>query len=92
MSVLVTVRAAGDPKGVEAFDQAVIRGVSDLGRAAGAIRHRFFTNGSEVLVVDEWADRESFEAFFAGNQDIPQVMAAAGVTSPHESRIRRSSL
>jgi len=81
MSVLVTVRVEGDPKGVEGFDQAVIQGVADLGRAAGAIRHRFFTNGSEIMVVDEWPDRETFQAFFDSNQDIPAVMAAAGVTS-----------
>jgi hypothetical protein len=77
----VTVRVSGDPKGVEAYDQAAIQAVADRGKAAGAIRHRFFTNGSEVLVVDEWPDRETFQAFFDTETEIPQVMAAAGVTS-----------
>ncbi|WP_148044951.1 hypothetical protein [Nocardioides marmorisolisilvae] len=78
----MTVRVSGDPRAVEAFDAATLQGVADRGKAAGAIRHRFFTNGGEVLVIDEWPDRESFQAFFESETDIANVMAAAGATSP----------
>jgi hypothetical protein len=81
MSVLMVLRVSGDPKAVEAYDAAAIRGVSDRGRAAGATKHRFFTNGSEVVVVDEWPDRESFQRFFDAETEIAQIMASAGVTS-----------
>lgn len=81
MSVLMVLRVSGDPKAVEAYDQAAIQGVAARGKAAGALRHRFFTNGSEVVVVDEWPDRETFQRFFGEETEIGQIMAAAGVTS-----------
>lgn len=84
MSVLMTLRISGDPKAVEAFDPAVMQGIREKGLSYGAIRHRFFTNGSEILVIDEWPDRESFQKFFDSDTDIPNVMAAAGVTSEPE--------
>ena len=80
MSVLMVLRVSAAPKAVEGYDQAAIRGIAERGRAAGALRHRFFTNGDEILVVDEWPDRETFEQFFASEPEIGQMMAAAGVT------------
>jgi hypothetical protein len=81
MSVLMTLRVSGDPKGVEGLDTDKIRAIAATAKSYGAIRHRFFTNGSEVLVVDEWPDRESFQKFFDGTPEIADVMAAAGVTA-----------
>lgn len=80
MSVLMILRVAGDPQAFAA-DQAKIKEVAARGAAAGGIRHRFFTNGSEILVVDEWPDAESFQNFFASTPEIPEIMAAAGVTA-----------
>lgn len=77
----MVLRVPGDPKAVEAYDAAAIRAVSARGQAAGVTKHRFFTNGSEVVVVDEWPDRESFQRFFESETEIGQIMAAAGVTS-----------
>ena len=38
-----------------------------------------------MMVVDEWPDRESFQAFFEGSQDlIGPVMSDAGVTEEPE--------
>jgi hypothetical protein len=38
----------------------------------------------EVLVVDEWPDEASFQAFFAASPEIQDVIAAAGPSGPPE--------
>ncbi|MFL6023072.1 MAG: hypothetical protein ACJ72D_22640 [Marmoricola sp.] len=81
MSVLMVLRVAGDPKGVEATDSQVFKEVVEKAVGMGAHKHRFFTNGSEIMVVDEWDDEESFQAFFDSTPEIPQIMANAGVTT-----------
>ena len=84
MSVLMVLRVSGDPKAIEAFDAKVVQGIAERGKAGGALRHRFFTNGSEIVVVDEWSDRESFQRFFAASPEIGDVMQQAGVTTEPE--------
>ena len=81
MSVLMTLRVTGDAKALEAVDPSVFQGVVAKAEGMGASKHRFFTNGTEVLVVDEWPDRETFQQFFESTPEIPEVMAAAGVTT-----------
>lgn len=81
MSVLMVLRVSGDPKGVEGTDPEVLKTVVARGESMGALKHRFFTNGSEVMVVDEWTDEASFQAFFDASPEIGKVMASAGVTS-----------
>jgi len=81
MSVLMVLRVAGDPKGVEATDSQVFKEVVEKAVGMGARKHRFFTNGSEILVLDEWDDAESFQEFFGSTPEIPQIMANAGVTT-----------
>lgn len=81
MSVLMTLRVSGDPKAVEAFDTERLRAIRDTAKTFGAQRHRFYTNGSELLVVDEWPDSESFQKFFDSTPEIGEMMAAAGVTA-----------
>ena len=46
------------------------------------ISHHFFGSDNEVLVVDEWPDEASFQAFFDASPEIGGIMAAAGVTTP----------
>ncbi|RNM14634.1 hypothetical protein [Nocardioides pocheonensis] len=82
MSVLMTLRVSGDPKAVEAADQDVLRMVADRGREFGVIRHRFYGNDTEVLVIDEWPDEASFQAFFDSTPEIKGIMDAAGVMTP----------
>jgi hypothetical protein len=57
--------------------------VSAEGKAAGAVHHCFLedTDGS-LIIVDEWPTEEAFQTFFTGQKDIPQLMAAGGVTGP----------
>lgn len=85
MSVLMTMRVSGDPTAVEKFaadEGAMFREVVADATSRGLISHHFYGNEREVLVVDEWPDEASFEAFFkhAGPQ-IEQIMTAAGVTT-----------
>jgi quinol monooxygenase YgiN len=81
MSVLMTLRVSGDPKAVEAFDHDVLKTVSSRGREFGALHHRFYGSETEVLVVDEWPDEASFQAFFDATPEIRQIMDNAGVMS-----------
>lgn len=83
MSVLMTMRVKADAKKLEelyAKDKEFFAKVSDKGKTMGATFHRFYATGDEVLVVDEWPDEESFQSFFGSTPEIPEVMAAAGVT------------
>jgi hypothetical protein len=87
MSVLVTLKAEGDPAKLVALNEANpqrIRDVAARGKQAGAIHHAFWANGSTVLVVDEWPDAETFQKFFAASTDIPPIMAESGVTAEPE--------
>jgi hypothetical protein len=83
MSVLMTLRVKADGKKLEAMkaaDPKRFANVADKGKTAGATYHRFYASDDEVLVIDEWPDEGSFQAFFAGTPEIPAIMAEAGVT------------
>lgn len=86
MSVFLTLRIPGDPQALEQYakdNQDVLQGIMDAATRHGVIAHRFYgsEDGASVLVLDEWPDRESFEAFFQEQQEaIQPVMAGARVT------------
>ena len=82
MSVLVTLRVVGDAKAVEATDQSVLDTVVERAKSMGCTAHRFYGNGTEVLVVDEWPDTDTFQRFFESSPEVKDLMAAAGVTAP----------
>jgi hypothetical protein len=87
MSVLMTLRVQGDATQLEALaasDETFFSNVSEKGRQMGATAHHFYATDTEILVIDEWPDKESFEAFFHSTPEIPKVMAQAGVTSEPE--------
>ena len=89
MTVLVTVTIPGDTDQFRAFvadngDQ--IKAISDEGRAAGAIHHRFGIGDGEIVVFDEWDSAESFQGFFEGNEAIAEVMQGAGASGPPVAR------
>lgn len=81
MSVLMTMRVAGDPAAVEAADHDMMKTIVARAKEHGVISHHFFGGDNEVLVVDEWPDEASFRAFFAASPEIDQIMANAGVTA-----------
>jgi heme-degrading monooxygenase HmoA len=85
MSVIMTLRLSGDPKRLEeqaAAEPDAIRAISDRAKQHGVIAHRFYgTDDHQIMVVDEWPDRESFEAFFAAaSGEIQPLMQKVGVT------------
>jgi hypothetical protein len=87
MSVIITVRMSADPAKAAAFaaeNVDLIRSISQDGKRQGAIHHRFVAREGEVMVIDEWDSAESFQRFFSGNADIPNVMAASGATGAPE--------
>ena len=71
MSVIMTLRVAGDPDKLErlAAEQGdAIRGISERAKQAGVIAHRFYGSDGQIMVVDEWPDPESFRRFFEQEQ------------------------
>jgi hypothetical protein len=89
MSVIMTLRAPGDPQKLESLaadDPDRIRGIADRAKEHGVIAHRFYgSDDGQILVVDEWPDAESFQRFFEQERSqIQPLMDEAGVTSEPE--------
>lgn len=86
MSVIITMQTPGNPKALEQFatdHPDKMRSVLEAAKRHGLIAHRFHgsDDGGHLLVVDEWPDRQSFEAFFQEQQaDLRPMFEAAGVT------------
>jgi hypothetical protein len=89
MSVLMMLRAKGDPAKLEklaANDPGRIGAISKDAKNYGLIGHRFYgSDDGQILVLDEWPDADSFQRFFAAHQDdIGPMMAEVGSTAPPE--------
>ena len=86
MSVIMTLRASGDPDKLEqlAAEKAdVLREVAERAQARGLIAHRFYGSDGQIMVVDEWPDPASFHAFFEAEQEtIGPMMAAVATGEP----------
>ena len=94
MSVIMTLRMNGDPAKLErlaAEDPDRLPGIAEKAKSHGVIAHRFYaSDDGELLVVDEWPDADSFQAFFEESRaEIQSVMDDAGVTSEPEVRFWR---
>jgi heme-degrading monooxygenase HmoA len=94
MSVIMTLRMQGDAAALEriaAEDPDRIRSISQHGKEAGVIGHRFYANDDgEIMVVDEWPDAESFQRFFEEQSGaIQPLMAEVGATAPPEIKFWR---
>jgi hypothetical protein len=68
MSVIMVQEVAADPNALEQFASAnkeTLEAVIEAAKKHGLIAHRFYgsEDGSKVLVLDEWPDRQSFESF-----------------------------
>ena len=87
MSVFMTLKIPGNPQAMEQYATAnkeKLHGVVEAAKRHGLIAHRFYgsDDGSGLMVLDEWPDRQSFESFF--EEQGPQIrpmMEAAGATS-----------
>ena len=89
MSVIVMLRAKGDPKRLQEVinsDKPRTDTINARAKELGAIHHRFLASadGTEVVVLDEWESAEGFQKFFEASPEIAQIMAETGVTSEPE--------
>jgi hypothetical protein len=89
MSVIMTLRAKGDPQELErraAGNPSGMRAIADKALEHGLIAHRFYgSDDGQIMVVDEWPDPQSFQRFFeATRSEIEPMMAEAGVTQEPE--------
>lgn len=89
MSVIVTLRFAADAARLEEFaaaNEEHMKGIVEAAKGHGVMAHRFYgTDDGKLMVVDEWPDAESFQAFFAEQQpQLEPIMQAAGVTAEPE--------
>ena len=96
MSVIMMLRVKADAKRLQEVvngDEARWQAVNNRAKELGAIHHRFLGNadGTEIIVLDEWASPEAFQRFFESSPEIPAIMAEVGVTSGPSSRSGRSS-
>src|SRR5437763_514845 len=91
MSVIMTLKVAGNPEAVEQYSKDNPGKLESIGEAAklhGIMAHRFYgsEDGAGIMVIDEWPDRQSFEAFFAEQQaEIQPLMDAAGAAGRPEA-------
>jgi heme-degrading monooxygenase HmoA len=89
MSVIMTFRVNGDPGRLEEAAGAnpdAMRALADRAKERGLIAHRFYgSDDGRIMVVDEWPDAESFQAFFEDNRDeIEPMMRDVGATGEPE--------
>jgi heme-degrading monooxygenase HmoA len=89
MSVIVTLRLKADAGKLEAWAEAnpdAMAGILEQAKHHGVMAHRFYANdGDEVMVIDEWPDAESFNAFFgSAREQIGPMMGAADVQGEPE--------
>ena len=86
MSVIMTLRVAGDPEKLEQLAREnpdSIRGISERGKSAGVIAHRFYGSEGQIMVVDEWPDPASFQQFFEQERsEIEPMMAKVATGEP----------
>ena len=85
MSVLMTMIFNGDAAAVEQYaadNPEAMRGIVDHAVEHGLIAHRFYgSSDGQLMVIDEWPDAESFQAFFGHVADqVAPIMQAGGVT------------
>ena len=86
MSVIVTLTMQGDPAALERYAAEhpdEMRGIVDHAVEHGLIAHRFYGSDGQIMVVDEWPDPASFQAFFEAEQaTIGPMMAAVATGEP----------
>jgi quinol monooxygenase YgiN len=86
MSVIMTLRAQGDPDKLEQLaneKRDVLQAIAERAKAAGLIAHRFYGSEGQIMVVDEWPDAGSFTRFFESEQEeIGPMMAQVATGEP----------
>jgi hypothetical protein len=90
MSVIMTLQVVGDPKAMEQFasdNTEKAQGILEAAKRHGLIAHRFYgsDDGTSLMVLDEWPDRQNFESFFKEQEsELRPMFEAARVTAQIE--------
>lgn len=91
MSVIVIVRCSvSDVNKAAEWVKAhaeVPEDITAYGKSLGQIGHRVTTDGKDLVVIDEWPDADTFNAFFAGAQRMGEFISGAGVLGDPEVTI-----
>jgi quinol monooxygenase YgiN len=86
MSVVITVTFPVSAEVVENMvddHREMMMSIVEDGRRQGCLHHAFAADpDGRWTAIDEWPDEESFQRFFAGQQDIPKLVAAFGAGEP----------
>jgi hypothetical protein len=80
MTVLMTLRVAADAQKLTAYarsHQDELLAIIEKAKGHGVISHKFYGSADEVLVVDEWPDEASFQAFFGESPEIQNILVGA---------------
>jgi hypothetical protein len=89
----MSMEMGGDPKLMEQFasdNRDKMQTILEAAKQHGLIAHRFYgsDDGSRILILDEWPDRESFESFFSAQapEIVPMMQQVLGAgAEPHPS-------
>jgi heme-degrading monooxygenase HmoA len=84
MSVMMTMRVAGDAAKVEHEDRAMMQSIVAKAKQHGLVSHHFYGSDTEILVVDEWPDEESFRRFFEASPEIAGIIERSGARAEPE--------
>jgi hypothetical protein len=87
LSVVMMLRVKGDPDALERYAQEngeQLQRIAEDGKSKGALHHVFAGGDGEIIVLDQWPDEASFQSFFDGQDEIPQVMQGAGAEGEPE--------
>lgn len=89
MSVFMTMKMSGNPQAMEEWGKnnaEKMHSILEAAKSHGLIAHRFYgsEDGASILVLDEWPDRQSFEAFFSDQQSqiMPMMQSAGAAGQP----------
>lgn len=84
MSVVVIVRfQVTDPEAAVGWAEAnasIPEEITTYGKSLGQIGHRMLTDGKDLVVIDEWPDKEAFDTFFANAPKMGEFLEGAGIT------------
>jgi quinol monooxygenase YgiN len=86
MSVIVTLIVPGDPKAAERLaheDPEKMETIMESAKSHGLIAHRFYGSEGKIMVIDEWPDAASFQAFFSESEpEIGPMMQQVATGEP----------
>jgi quinol monooxygenase YgiN len=86
MSVVMTLRFAGDPDKLEQMAREngdMLLAIAERAKEHGVLSHRFYGAEGQVMVLDEWPDAESFQKFFESQRsEIDPMMQQIATSEP----------